>query len=571
MTAITTLGRFTIEGQFSSEGPGRMYRGLTETGRPVLLSVVPADLAHGAATVADDGLKLMDMGTLDTGEIYLAYDIPSGETLAQRLGRGALGWAEAARAFLPALDTLARSHAEGRAYGEIAPSKTVIRTDGAIALVGREVAALSRAFDRRKDDKVSPTLDQAPYLSPERARGEPASPASDLFEIAVVIFESIAGRRAFDAPSVLAVLHRVQAGEVPELRSYDPSVPAVLSDAVALALSKDPTRRPSLATLKAALAVAVESRPSETKPAVAMATPSPEPDPRSPPVLPALEAVAAPAGVEPPSAALEPGADAVRTDEVAPDETDASSDVAARCGVAATPAKKPDGFHTDDWFLTASGPAAPVAAAEAVPVESPLRRFRITRMAAIVASFLALDVVVAVGFLIAGRSDSAAVEDAARSTAAGPRSAEEPQDESGVEAASDFDAVASKRLSVETDPADEASNAATGSRGEPRSDESGRAKIPFVPLKVEKPAPVPKPAPARRSTSSVVTASRSAADRSAVKRTRSSVRTETARKGEASRRSSRSDWTPAPRGEPRSTPAEPRSAARHGESLKDPF
>ncbi len=244
-----TLGRFRIEGQFRSEGPGKLYRGTTDAGRPVLLSVVPASLAHGAAVAADSGLRLVDLGTLDSGEIYLAYDIPSGETLAQRLDNGPLGWQLAARAFSTAVGTLRASHQRGEAYAEITPAKMVLRTDQTLALIGRELRELNRAFDRRKDEEQPPTMDTAPYLSPGRARGERATPASDIFAMGSVIFEAIAARRAFDATNLLQVLHQVQSAEVPELRSYDPAIPQVLSDVVAAALSKDPARRPGVEEL----------------------------------------------------------------------------------------------------------------------------------------------------------------------------------------------------------------------------------------------------------------------------------------------------------------------------------
>jgi hypothetical protein len=264
----TTVGRFHIEGRFFSDGASRIYRGTTDAGQPVLLSVVPAGMAQGAAAVATAGLRLVDLGTLDSGEIYLAYDIPAGESLAQRLEREPLGWEAAAKAFLPAIDMLSASHAKGIAYGELAPTKMILHPDVGLMLIGKELRDLLRAFDRRRDDNGAPTMDVAPYLSPERARGDRPSPASDIFALGAILFEAVAGRRAFPATHLLPVLHQIQAAEVPELRSYDPAIPVALSDGVAAALSKDPARRPSVALFRESVDAALAPK---TAPRAALA------------------------------------------------------------------------------------------------------------------------------------------------------------------------------------------------------------------------------------------------------------------------------------------------------------
>jgi eukaryotic-like serine/threonine-protein kinase len=256
-TEPQALGRFRIEGQFSSEGPGKLYRGLTDTGRPVLLSIVPATMGRNAALSPDSGLRLVDFGTLDSGDIYLAYDVPEGETLTQRLHREPMGWEAATRAFLPAIDMLAATHGRGQAYGELAPSKMIVHPQVGVVLIGKELKELMRSFDRRKEDGNTPGMDVAPYLSPERARGERATPASDIFAMGSILFETVAGRRAFPAPDLLQVLYQVQNAQVPELRSYDPAIPVSLSDAIAATLSKDPSRRPSIVTLRDALNTAL--------------------------------------------------------------------------------------------------------------------------------------------------------------------------------------------------------------------------------------------------------------------------------------------------------------------------
>jgi serine/threonine protein kinase len=247
-----TLGRFRIEGEFRNDGPGRLYHGLSEGGQPVLVSVIPAALARHAVQVADRGLRPVDLGSLENGDIFLVYDIPSGETVARSFERGPMPWIDAVTAFAPTLDSLAALHAEGRAYGEIAPTRMVLRPNMGVTLIGRELKQLAQAFNRRNDN-AWPSTDVVPYLSPERARGGPPMPASDIFAMAAVIYEAITGFRPFEAKGLLELLFQIQTVDVCALRDYDPTIPLALSELIARALEKDPTRRPTASGMAEAL------------------------------------------------------------------------------------------------------------------------------------------------------------------------------------------------------------------------------------------------------------------------------------------------------------------------------
>ncbi len=256
MTTITHASgsdRVRIEGRFPSEGPARLYRGCTEAGHPVLVSVVTPDLAKRALLAA--GLQPLSFGTLTSGEVYLAYDLPCGETLAERVDLGPLRWAEAARVFLPAVESLARFHVRGRVYAHLSPDAIVFQPDGTLGLIGRELRKLSSAFDRRGDTQVE--MEELPFLAPECARGEPATIASDVFSIGAILFGAIAGFRAFDGRGFLELVHAVQTAEVPDLRGCLPGIPRVLSDIVASALRKDPDRRPTAEDFAEALRLTI--------------------------------------------------------------------------------------------------------------------------------------------------------------------------------------------------------------------------------------------------------------------------------------------------------------------------
>jgi hypothetical protein len=100
------------------------------------------------------------------------------------------------------------------------------------------------------------------YMSPEQADGRPVDARSDIFSLGTVLYEMLAGRRAFDGPLAAPVLMKVLREDPPPLRSLRPDVPASVEAVVAKAMAKDPGRRqPDAGALALELAAAVAGEP----------------------------------------------------------------------------------------------------------------------------------------------------------------------------------------------------------------------------------------------------------------------------------------------------------------------
>src|SRR3990167_4730649 len=81
-------------------------------------------------------------------------------------------------------------------------------------------------------------------MAPELAKGQPASPASDLYALAVLAYELLVGRPPFWGENSLAILHQQVAEPPPPLSHWVEGLPRGIEERMAEALSKDPARRP---------------------------------------------------------------------------------------------------------------------------------------------------------------------------------------------------------------------------------------------------------------------------------------------------------------------------------------
>ena len=112
---------------------------------------------------------------------------------------------------------------------------------------------IARAFSEAQLTMPGTTLGSVHYFSPEQARGEMVTTASDVYSAGLVLFEMLTGKRAWTGDSAGAVAVARLAGDPPLPSSINPEVPHALDTIVRAALARNPSDRPTAGQLSAAL------------------------------------------------------------------------------------------------------------------------------------------------------------------------------------------------------------------------------------------------------------------------------------------------------------------------------
>lgn len=246
-----TLGRYVLEGVLGQGAMGTVYRARADDGAPVALKVASADLAGDetfrrrferegriAASLAHPHIvDVVEVGEAD-GRPFLASRLVEGRTLAERVAEGALPELDVVRLVAEIASALDVLHERGLVHRDVKPANVILDGDGRALLADFGLARSADDTVLTQPGRVSGTVD---YLAPELIRGALASPASDVYGLGCVAYECLAGAPPFGKRTVPEAI-------LAHLESVPEPLGSPLSDAVLLALAKDPAERPPTAT-----------------------------------------------------------------------------------------------------------------------------------------------------------------------------------------------------------------------------------------------------------------------------------------------------------------------------------
>jgi eukaryotic-like serine/threonine-protein kinase len=269
-------GRYRLVRRIGVGGMGEVWEADdTVLGRRVALKVLVPELADDARATSrfvrearataklthPNVTRVYDFGR-DGGVPYLVMELLEGETLADRLTGGPLPPSEAARIGAAVADALDAAHRQGIVHRDVKPGNVLLTSAGEVKVMDFGIAA---AADETHSTTGSGLYGTAAYISPERAAGQAATPAADVYSLGAVLYELLTGRPPFLGDSPVLVV-RAHLHERPRpVRELAPWVPPRLADACEAALAKDPAQRPS-----SAAALAIRLRTAASRPAASV-------------------------------------------------------------------------------------------------------------------------------------------------------------------------------------------------------------------------------------------------------------------------------------------------------------
>ncbi len=280
----TQFDHYEIIAPLGKGGMGEVYRARdTRLNREVAIKILPAEFAPDAdrlrrfeqeahATSAlnhPNILTVYDFGTHD-GNPYLVMELLEGEELRAQLDAGALPVRKAIEYAQQITAGLAAAHEKGVVHRDLKPENLFITHDGRLKILDFGLAKLVRLRKADRGMRIAEdadTLMQSPdgnpnsaipnpqltapgtvmgtvaYMSPEQVRGQDLEQRSDIFSFGLILYEMLAGQRAFQKKSFAETMSALANEEAPDLSELNSKVTPQLDKIVRRCLEKKPERR----------------------------------------------------------------------------------------------------------------------------------------------------------------------------------------------------------------------------------------------------------------------------------------------------------------------------------------
>jgi serine/threonine protein kinase len=189
-------------------------------------------------------ITVFDVGEHE-GRPFIVMEYLDGGTVHEQLRAGRVHHEEALDWLRQAAAALDAAHRNGVVHRDVKPANLLLDKDDVVRVSDFGIASATGMDTLTLPGTV---LGTAGYLSPEQARGEQATPASDRYALAVVAFELLTGRRPFAADTPVTEAFGHLNAEIPSAEQIAPDLPPGIDDVFTRALAKDPAERPPSAT-----------------------------------------------------------------------------------------------------------------------------------------------------------------------------------------------------------------------------------------------------------------------------------------------------------------------------------
>ena len=272
LVAGTRLGPYEILSPIGAGGMGEVYKARdTRLERDVAIKVLPSHLsdnpefrqrfereAKAISQLSHPNIcALYDVGNAD-GVEYLVMELLEGQSLAERLEKGALPTEQVIKIAVQIADALDRAHRQGIVHRDLKPGNVMMSRSGVKLLdfglaklraskVTREISELSslptELTPSRPLTEQGTIMGTFQYMAPEQLEGRDADARSDIFAFGCVLYEMATGRKAFTGKSRASMIAAILEHDPAPISSIAPMAPPALDRVVKTCLAKDPEER----------------------------------------------------------------------------------------------------------------------------------------------------------------------------------------------------------------------------------------------------------------------------------------------------------------------------------------
>jgi Tol biopolymer transport system component len=264
LAAGTKLGPYEILAPLGAGGMGEVYRARdARLNRDVAIKVLPQRVAADAGAMSrfereakavaalshPNILSIFDFGS-ENGVAYAVMELLDGQTLGELLESGPLPPRRAGSIAREIAEGLAAAHAKGIVHRDLKPENVFVTKSGHVKILDFGLAR--EASPKNQEDTSAPTerrltepgtvMGTVGYMSPEQVRGQALDHRTDVFSFGAILYEMLAGRRAFAKPTAAETMTAILNEDPPELAAVS-GVGSSLELVARRCLEKDPASR----------------------------------------------------------------------------------------------------------------------------------------------------------------------------------------------------------------------------------------------------------------------------------------------------------------------------------------
>ncbi|MEM7160082.1 MAG: BREX system ATP-binding domain-containing protein [Myxococcota bacterium] len=214
--------------------------------------------ARAAARIRHPNVvQVFDFGELDeAGTPYMVMELLEGPTLAEAIASEGLDREQALAIFGQICAAIEAGHRRGVVHRDIKPGNVILaRSDDggeAVKVLDFGLARVATGGPQMSEPEL--LVGTVDYMSPEQVSGTPVSPASDVFSLAVLLYELMVGVRPFSGDSVVNTLFRITEGDYQRPKVAAPDLDEAIAEAIEAGLQTEASQRPRSASALAELA-----------------------------------------------------------------------------------------------------------------------------------------------------------------------------------------------------------------------------------------------------------------------------------------------------------------------------